>query len=191
MWTRRAVVTRTMALAACPLAATKSRVPPPPRTANIRWPGPNDELHGYMAIPAKAKGRQPAVLIVHDAGGANAFTRSLTDRVALAGLLACAPTYLSSLADADATIRWLASNRYATGKVAAIGLGWGGELLQRVAEPEHPMLVAAVTFGTPSASQFAIPRLALDSIGQLAAAGDATYESAWGRTLAFLKEHLA
>jgi dienelactone hydrolase len=186
MPSRRAIVVQAMALAAFPAAAAKPLTPP--KTANIRWPGPGGELHGYMAIPGKARGPQPSVLIVHDAGGADAFTRSLTDQVAQAGFVACAPTRLNSLEEAVATIKWLATNAYATGKVGAIGLGWGGALVERLAAGSPSGLAAFVTFGANEDLDGTAPALRLEALGQYS--GD-SYDQAWLRTLAFLKEHLA
>jgi dienelactone hydrolase len=183
---RRAFVVETIALAAFPAIAATS----PPKTANIHWAGPGHELHGYMAIPGKAHGAQPAVLVVHDAGGADAFLRGFADRLADAGFVACAPSRLASLEEGAATVRWLATNRYSTGKVAAVGLGWGGALVDRLAASPQLLLAAAVTFGASeeTAVPAATPLLQLDAIGQMSA--DA-YAQAWLRTIAFLKEHLA
>ena len=185
---RRAFVAETIALAAFPAAATKP--PPLPRTARIHWPGPHEELHGYMAIPAKARGAQPAILVVHDTGSADAFTLSLADRLALAGFVACAPTRLTLLEEAVATVRWLGTNAYATGKVAAVGLGSGGALVDRVAVSPQPLLAAAITFGASegTTATAATPMLRFDAVGQMRAE---EYNDAWSRTIAFLKEHLA
>jgi carboxymethylenebutenolidase len=183
---RRAFVTQTIALAAFPAIAAKP--PPPPKTANIRWPGPDHEIHGYMAIPAKAHGPQPAVLVVHDSGGADTFIRSLADRLADAGFVACAPTRLASLDEATATVGWLATNAYATGKVAAVGIGWGGELVQRIAAAPDTRLDAAVTFGASESTQNTpVPLL---PFGPIAAMAAADYAQAWLQTLAFLKAKL-
>lgn len=185
---RRAFVTGSVALAAFPAAAT--RPPPPPKTANIHWPGAGRELHGYMAIPAKARGAQPAVLIVPDVSGADPFARSLADQLATAGFVSCVPGQLASLEDAAATVHWLATNAYATGKVAAVGLGSGGALVDRLAASPQPLLAAAVTFGASIAMAAATPTplLRFDAIRQMDAED---YIDAWQRTITFLKEHLA
>ena len=184
-WDRRAFILSTATLAAVPSLAAKA--PSPPKTANIRWPGPGHDLHGYMAIPPKAQGAQAAVMVVHDAAGADDFTHRLCDQLAAAGFVACAPTKLASLEEAVATVHWLATNAYATGKVAAIGLGWGAALVERVAASPQPRLAAAVTFGDDTAGDLPLPILRLPALGQLT--GDA-YDEAWLQTLAFLKDHL-
>ena len=140
-----------------------------------------------MAIPAAAHGAQPAVLVIHDVGGSDAFTHAFADRLASAGFVACAPNRIESLDEAAATIRWLAINAYATGKVGAIGLGWGSELVERIALSPKSFLTAGITFGG-SPVRTAIPLLQLDAIGRMPV--DA-YDAAWSATIVFLKEHLA
>lgn len=186
LWSRRALVVQTMALAAFPASAAKP--PPMPKTANIHWPGPAGELHGYMAIPAKARGRQPAVMVVHDAGGADTFTRGLTDQLAQAGFVTCQPNRLASLEDAAATVKWLATNAYATGKVGAIGIGWGGALVERVAASQ-PLLTAGVVFGAQDSVPIdrPTPLLRLEALRDYT--GEA-YVSAWAQAIAFLKTNL-
>ena len=185
-WARRTLLIEAIALAAFPATAVKPLTPP--KSANIHWQGPGGALHGYMAIPAKAHGAQPAVMVVHDAGGADAFIRNLTDRVAQAGFVACAPTRLASLDEAAATVKWLATNAYATGKVGAIGIGWGGALLERVAALSPSGLAAIVNFGASDDMGGQVPTLRLDALGHYS--GD-HYAQAWARAIAFLKEHLA
>ena len=188
MHSRRTFVVGTVALAAIRAAAAKP--PPQPKAANIRWPGPGHELHGYMAIPASAHGAQPSVMVVPDAAGAAAFTRSFVDRLALAGFVACAPSRLASLDEGLATVRWLATNAYATGRVAAVGLGWGGALVDRIAASSQPLLAGAVTFGASEDAMASVPTplLSLDAIGHM---DSEAYTRAWLRMIAFLKEHLA
>jgi len=185
---RRAFVAGTFAFAAFPAHAAKP--PPPPKIGAIHWPGPGYELHGYMAVPAKAHGPQPAVLVVHDTGGADQFALGLTDALALAGYVACAPKALASLDEGVATVRWLATNAYATGKVAAIGLGWGGALVERIAAAPGTLLTCGVAFGNtePGMADGAVPILRLPA---LAATEDkAAYAAAWQQAVDFLDAHL-
>lgn len=186
---RRAFVAGSVAAIALPALAAKHS-PPPPKVAAIRWPGPGHDLHGFMAIPAKAHGRQPAVLVVPDASGADQFALAMTDALALAGFVTCIPKTLPSIDDAVATVRWLGTNRYSTGKVAAIGLGSGGELVRQIGGAAQSGLAAAILFGAPLLAQSELPTLTLDSAAQLAAAGGDVYDRAWQRVIDFLKEHL-
>jgi dienelactone hydrolase len=185
---RRAFVAGTLALAAFPARAAKP--PPPPKIGAIHWPGPGYELHGYMAVPAKAHGPQPAVLLVPDASGADQYALGMTDALALAGFVACVPKTIASIDDAVATVRWLRTNPYSTGKVAAIGLGRGGEIVRQISSATQSGLAAAILFGAASLAQSEPPMLALDSAAQLAAAGGDVYDRAWQSVIDFLKEHL-
>lgn len=169
-------ITRASFGAIAPNAAVSANIPPDDKrlkTSNIHWPLDNGRtMHGYMAIPAKAHGRQPAVMVVHDSRGLDDYTRDLARRIALAGFVTCAPDFLSAMggtpadaasagamigrlrlhqtvADAVATIRWLGTNRYATGKVGALGFFWGGALVDRIAIDAGPALTAAVSYYGP------------------------------------------
>jgi len=189
MFARRAFVAGSVVASALPALAAK-RTPPPPKVGAIHWPGPGHDLHGFMAIPAKAHGRQPAVLVVPDISGADSFALSLTDALALAGFVACIPRTFPSIDEALATVHWLSTNLYSTGKVAAIGLGQGGEMVRQIGGAPQGQLAAAILFGTAPLAQPEPPTLALDSAAQLAAAGRDVYDQAWQRAIDFLKEHL-
>lgn len=183
---RRAFVAGSIAVSALPVFAAKP--PPPPKIGAIRWPGVAGYLHGFMAIPAKAHGRQPAVLVIPETSNVDRFALSLTDTLALAGFVACVPKLLPSPDDAQTTLRWLATNRYATGKVAAIGFGPGAELINRIADDPQHLLAAGVTFGAPGADSGPTPMLRFEAIGALEGQ---LYDRAWRQTVGFLKEHLA
>ena len=105
-----------------PLAAAK---PLPIHAAAIHWPGADGRLvHGYMALPAKARGRQPAVLVLTDGAVAGqTAAHALVDALASAGFLACTPRGDEPDADLGASLAWLRTNRYATGKLAIVALG--------------------------------------------------------------------
>ncbi|UAK23995.1 dienelactone hydrolase family protein [Sphingomonas nostoxanthinifaciens] len=162
-------------IAASPAAA--AIVPPDDKrlkTSNIHWTvAPGRELHGYMALPAKARGHQPAVMVVHENRGLTDHIRDVARRVALAGFVACAPDFLSGVggtpadedqaramigkldlaqttADAVGTVRWLGGNAFATGKVGAIGFCWGGALVNRTAVAAGSALTAAVPYYGPA-----------------------------------------
>jgi carboxymethylenebutenolidase len=130
-------------------------------------------MRGYMAIPAKARGRQPAVIVIHENRGLTEHIRDVTRRVALAGHVALAPDFLSdaggtptdenaaraligkldlaqSVADAAATVRWLKLHRYGTGKVGAVGFCWGGAMVNRLAVAAGDQLAAGVAYYGPA-----------------------------------------
>jgi dienelactone hydrolase len=182
---RRAFVAGSIALAALPLRAAKA--PPPPKVGAIRWPGPGHDLHGYMAIPAKARGRQPAVLVLPDAG-ADRFALDLTDALALAGFVACVAKDPLSLDEALASLRWLGTNAYSTGKVAAVGAGAGAALIGPLAATPGGPLTCAVAFdGRTSGSDPHI--LHLPPLGP--GGGSADYAGRWREAMDFLARNLA
>lgn len=181
---RRAFMAGTLA-ASLPLHAAKL---PPPKVGAVRWPGPGYDLHGYIAVPAKAHGKQAAVLVLPDQAGADAFTLGLTDALALAGFVACIPKAVASLDEAVATVRWLGSNAYATGKVAAVGNGWSGGIIERMVARADPLLSCGVIFGRQESLDASIPIL---SLPRLATATDSeTYTAIWQQALVFLRQHL-
>ncbi|GGE94925.1 dienelactone hydrolase family protein [Sphingomonas prati] len=144
------------------------------KTSNVRWTvAPGRVMHGYMALPAKARGRQPAIMVIHENRGLNDYVRDVARRVALAGYVALAPDFLSTAggtpADQDvardmigkldlprivqdgvATLAWLKGNRYATGKVGVVGFCWGGAMVNRLAVAGGDALAAGVAYYGPA-----------------------------------------
>jgi len=182
---RRAFVAGSVATIALPAFAAKPQ--PAPKIGAIRWPGPGYELHGFMAVPARAHGPQPAVLVVPDTSGADRFALGLTDALAQAGFVTCIPRALASLDEGVATVRWLATNSYATGKVGAIGIGWGAGLVGQMASAPDPQLACAVTFGGADAAG-SVPSLNLPALAS--ATDPATYSASWQQAIEFLAVHL-
>ena len=184
---RRAFVAGSIAATALPAIAR--RTPEPPKVGAIRWPGPGYELHGYMAVPANAHGPQPAVLVIPDTNGPDQFALGLTDALARAGFVTCIPRALASIDEADATLRWLATNRYATGKVGAVGIGWGIGLVAQVAALPATQLSCGVLFGDGGQiSPDSAPILRLAALA--ASTTPEAYAAAWDRAITFLRDHL-
>lgn len=187
MPSRRAFVAGSIALTAFPAAAAKRL--PPPKIGAIYWPGPGHDLHGFMAIPATAHGPQPAVLVLPGAGGADQYARGLTDALALAGFVACVPRTALSIDEALATVRWLATNRYGTGKVAAVGIGDSDALVGGLAVSPGTLLSCGIVFGDPPSAHAdgAVPVLHLPSPSNQ---DQSAYLASWQEAVAFLEEHL-
>ncbi len=137
------------------------------------------EVTGYWARPAKAQGRLPAVLVVHENRGLNPHIEDITRRVALEGFLAYAPDALAPLggypgdedqaralfakldanktrADFVAATEGLQASSESTGRVGAIGFCFGGGIANYLAT-QIPSLAAAVPFygGQPPATEVA------------------------------------
>lgn len=128
-----------------------------------------DQMTGYLAWPASASGRLPAVLVVHENRGLVPHIRDVVRRVALEGFLAFGPDFLSPLGgtpededkgrdmigkleapkvteQAVAAVRWLKAHEKSTGKVGAIGFCWGGGVVNRTAVAAGSDLAAAVPY---------------------------------------------
>jgi carboxymethylenebutenolidase len=128
-----------------------------------------DQMTGYLAWPASAAGRLPAVLVVHENRGLVPHIRDVVRRVALEGFLAFGPDFLSPLGgtpddedkgrdmigkleapkvteQAVAAVRWLKVHEKSTGKVGAIGFCWGGGVVNRLAVAAGSDLAVAIPY---------------------------------------------
>ncbi|HEY6528662.1 MAG TPA: dienelactone hydrolase family protein [Cellvibrionaceae bacterium] len=65
----------------------------------VEFPSPNGngKLRGYLVKPAKAKGKLPTVLVVHENRGLNPHIEDIARRLALDGFIAFAPDALFTL----------------------------------------------------------------------------------------------
>lgn len=136
----------------------------------ITYPSPNGhgEVRGYLVKPAKASGKVPAVVVVHENRGLNPYIEDVARRVAKAGYIALAPDGLSSVGgypgndnegrelqqkvdptklmnDFFAAIEFLMHHKDATGKVGMMGFCYGGGVANAAAVA-YPELAAAVPF---------------------------------------------
>ena len=202
MLDRRAFLAATAAFVATPAGLRAA-----PRAARITWPGLGRPLHGVMAISSKARGPQPAVLVLGDEAAPGALTGHLLDRLADAGLVACALDLTAdnlaidapaALDDALATIRWLGGNAYATGRVGAFGVGRGATLVRRLALVAGEALTAAVALGGEdlptlpgiTAQLLVEPLAATPASSTLARDDSRAWEQTLMRATLFLKERL-
>ncbi|EKD36638.1 MAG: hypothetical protein ACD_75C01429G0001, partial [uncultured bacterium] len=70
-------------------------------TEQVKYPGENGEIHGYLARPKDAA-RLPGVVVIHENRGLNSHIEDVARRIALAGFLAVAPDALSPLGGSPA-----------------------------------------------------------------------------------------
>lgn len=144
-------------------------------------PQGNGQVQGYLAKPAGAAGKLPAVLVVHENRGLNPHIEDIARRVALAGYVAYAPDALAPLggypgdedkardlfgkldaaktrADIVAAARGLLAVPDGNGKVGVVGFCWGGSLANYIAT-QVPELAVAVPFygGAPALED--VPRI--------------------------------
>ena len=136
----------------------------------IQYPSPNGhgEVRGYLVKPAKAEGKAPAVVVVHENRGLNPYIEDVARRVAKAGYIALAPDGLSSVGgypgnddagrelqqkvdptklmnDFFAAVEFLQKYPEATGKVGITGFCYGGGV-SNAAAVAYPDLACAVPF---------------------------------------------
>ena len=136
----------------------------------IDYPSPNGHgtVRGYLVRPAKAEGKVPAVVVVHENRGLNPYIEDVARRLAKAGYLALAPDGLSSVGgypgnddkgrelqrqvdpeklmnDFFAAIDHLLTHDASTGKVGITGFCYGGGV-SNAASVAYPELAAAVPF---------------------------------------------
>src|SRR5436190_13692032 len=65
--------------------------------ATVPSPQGNGSIKGYLVRPAKATGKLPAVLVVHENRGLNPYIEDVARRLATANFLAFAPDGLTSV----------------------------------------------------------------------------------------------
>lgn len=136
----------------------------------ITYPSPNGhgEVRGYLVKPAKATGKAPAVVVVHENRGLNPYIEDVARRVAKAGYIALAPDGLSSVGgypgndeegkvlqqkvdptklmnDFFAAVEFMKKHPDATGKVGITGFCYGGGV-SNAAAVAYPELDCAVPF---------------------------------------------
>ena len=134
----------------------------------IESPNGNGKIRGYLVSPAKAVGKLPTVLVVHENRGLNPHIEDITRRLALDNFIAFAPDALFTLGgypgDEDKArelfqtldqtktqedfvnaAQYLKKLPEGNGKVGAVGFCYGGGV-SNAAAVAYPELAAAVPF---------------------------------------------
>ncbi|OAT27599.1 dienelactone hydrolase family [Buttiauxella brennerae ATCC 51605] len=149
----------------------------------IQYPSPqgHGEVRAYMVRPAKAAGKVPGVVVVHENRGLNPYIEDVARRVAKAGFIALAPDGLSSVGgypgndekgrelqsqvdptklmnDFFAAIEFLMHHDAVTGKVGITGFCYGGGVANAAAVA-YPELAAAVPFYGRQPKTEDVPRI--------------------------------
>jgi carboxymethylenebutenolidase len=137
-------------------------------TVEFSSPKGQGKIKGYLVRPAKASGKLPGVLVVHENRGLNPHIEDVTRRIALEGFMAFAPDALTPLGgypgdedkarelfgkldlekvreDFVAAAEYLKSRPDSTGKIGVVGFCFGGGIANLVAT-RVPDLAAAVPF---------------------------------------------
>jgi carboxymethylenebutenolidase len=141
------------------------------KTEYVTVPSPkgNDNIKGYFVRPAKAAGKLPGVLVIHENRGLNPYIEDVARRLGTENFLAFAPDGLTSVggypgdeekglaafakvdkpkmtADFVAAAEWLKARPDCTGKIGAIGFCFGGGIVNTLAVQLGPDLAAGVAF---------------------------------------------
>jgi carboxymethylenebutenolidase len=141
------------------------------RTEFLEYASPKGAgtMRGYLARPAEAKDKLPAVLVVHENRGLNPYIADVTRRLGVAGFLAFAPDALTPLGgypgsddegrtlqrkrdpekmtqDFIAAAELLQTHALSSGKVGVVGFCFGGGMANALAVRIPDRIVAAVPF---------------------------------------------
>ena len=137
---------------------------------SLEYPSPegSGKMRGYLVRPAKANGKLPGVLVVHENRGLNPHIEDIARRLALDNFMAFAPDALFPLGgypgdedkarevfpkldqaktreDFVAAAVWLKGRADCTGKIGVVGFCYGGGIANMLAT-RLPDLGAAVPF---------------------------------------------
>jgi carboxymethylenebutenolidase len=142
-------------------------------------PQGNGSIKGYFARPAKASGKLPGVLVVHENRGLNPYIEDVARRLAVANFIAFAPDGLTSVGgypgddekgaakfrevngakmveDFVAAAQWLQKRPECSGKIGAVGFCFGGGIVNTLAVRLPDLGAAAPFYGRqPSAEDTA------------------------------------
>jgi len=149
----------------------------------VLYPSPkgHGQVRGYLVRSAKAQGKVPGVVVVHENRGLNPYIEDVARRLAKAGFVALAPDGLTSVGgypgnddegrelqekvnpeklmnDFFAAIEWLMKQDITTGKVGITGFCYGGGVANAAAVA-YPELGAAVPFYGRQADAKDVPRI--------------------------------
>src|SRR5499427_2535605 len=144
---------------------------------SVESPQGNGSIKGYFAKPAKASGKLPAVLVIHENRGLNPYVEDVARRFALANFIAYAPDGLTSVGgypgndeqgavkfrevngpkmmeDFVASAAWLKARPESSGKLGAIGFCFGGGIVNQLAVRLGTGLSAGAPFyGAPPSAE--------------------------------------
>jgi carboxymethylenebutenolidase len=139
------------------------------------------KMRGYLTQPAKAAGRLPGVVVIHENRGLNPHIEDIARRLALDNFVAFAPDALFPLGgypgsedkarevfpkleqaktreDFIAAVHWLKARPETNGKVGAVGFCYGGGVVNFLAT-QVPDLAAGVAFYGSAPNLEDVPRI--------------------------------
>lgn len=153
------------------------------KTETVEYDSPqgSGKMKGYLARPAKASGKLPAIVVIHENRGLNPYIEDVTRRVALEGYLAFAPDALTPLggypgneeaavklfATLDAAKRtedlltganFVKTHAESNGRLGAVGFCFGGGICNLFAT-RMPDLRASVPYYGAQAASADVPKI--------------------------------
>jgi carboxymethylenebutenolidase len=151
------------------------------KAEDVTYPGSSGEMKGYLVEPKDASGKLGAVIVIHENRGLNPHIRDVARRMALEGFIALAPDFLSpqggtpenddqaremfgkldaatTVANAEASVKYLKTLPLSNGNVGAVGFCWGGGLVNDLAT-KSPELKAAVAYYGAQPKAEAVPNI--------------------------------
>lgn len=153
-------------------------------TEKVMVPSPNGNGHidCYLVKPANARGKLPAVLVIHENRGLNPYIKDVARRLATAGFMAMAPDGLTSVGgysgddengaklfqqvdgakmreDLLAAAIYLKDRPDSNGKLGAVGFCFGGGVVNMLAVRMGPDLAAGVPFYGAQPAVMDVPKI--------------------------------
>jgi carboxymethylenebutenolidase len=133
-------------------------------------------MRGYLAVPAKAQGKVPGVLVIHENRGLNPYIEDVARRAAKAGFLTFAPDALTPLGgypgnddegremqrkrdrnemleDFVAATHYLQRHKQSTGRVGCVGFCYGGGVCNALAVRVPDLAASAPYYGRQAAAE--------------------------------------
>ena len=140
------------------------------RTEYLTYPSPEGSgtMRGYFARPAKAAGKLPAIVVIHENRGLNPYIEDVARRLAVLNFVAFAPDALTPVGgypgdedkaremfakldakkrteDLMAAVTYLKTRPEGTGRIGAVGFCFGGGVVGAMAV-RFPDLAAGVPY---------------------------------------------
>jgi carboxymethylenebutenolidase len=151
------------------------------KTEMLEVPSPTGygTVKGYLARPAAATGKLPAILVVHENRGLNPHIEDIARRLALDGYMAFAPDALTPMGgypgdedkarelfakldqsktreDFMASAQWLKARADGTGKIGVVGFCYGGGVAHMLATRLSDLAAAVPFYGNHPAAEDAV-----------------------------------
>src|SRR3954469_22796336 len=137
---------------------------------HVSYDSPHGKINGYL-VRAKAQGKRPAVIAIHENRGLNPHIEDVARRLALEGFLALAPDLLSlvggtppsedaardlhtkknrgeAIGGSVAAVSFLGKHAESPGKVGAVGFCFGGGVVNRMATDSPDLAAGVAYYGT-------------------------------------------